>query len=104
MTDSGASGSSIRQKPSWFPWVRSLSTKPSVWLSSGKRSHAIVWLIASVAALVGLGAATAARPALAAAKPPAPAIGPALQHQLLMLYAAYRRIPASDIAPVAPGG
>ena len=74
-----------------------------MWLSSGKRSHAIVWLIASVA-LVGHGAATAARPALAAAKPPVPAIRPALQHQLLMLYAAYRRIPASDIAPVAPGG
>jgi hypothetical protein len=55
-------------------------------------------------ALVGHGAATAARPALAAAKPPVPAIRPALQHQLLMLYAAYRRIPASDIAPVAPGG
>jgi len=63
-------------------------------------------IIAS-AGLVGLAAATGAQPALAAAKPPAPAaplaVGPSLSHQLLRLYAAYRHLPASDIAPVAPG-
>ena len=94
---------SIRQKPSWFTLGTQYLHEALCVAQLREALPRIVWLIASVA-LVGHGAATAARPALAAAKPPVPAIRPALQHQLLMLYAAYRRIPASDIAPVAPGG
>ena len=77
--------------------------------------HAGVWLVAGAALTAGAAswwpqpAAAADGQAAAARQPMGPAaaaplaIGPAVQRHLLRLYAAYRHVPVSSIAPAGPG-
>jgi len=78
-----------------------------VWRTFAASFIASAAVVGLAAAAVQPAAAAARPPAAAAARPPAPAapltISPALQRELLRLYAAYRHIPVSDIAPVMPG-